>query len=54
MGFNINVKDLRAHPREAILLQINREPGALWALTGGALFMVGIVTLILLRIKMEK
>ena len=54
MGFNINVKDLRAHPREAILLQINREPGALWALTGGVLFMVGIVTLILLRIKMEK
>ena len=49
-GFNINVKDLRASPVEAVLLQINREPGALWALVGGVLFMVGIVTLILLKI----
>jgi hypothetical protein len=53
-GFNINVKDLRAHPVEAVLLQINREPGAVWALTGGILFMVGITILIVLRIKMEK
>ncbi len=54
MGFNINVKDLRAHPVEAVLLQINREPGAVWALIGGILFTAGIVTLILLRIRMEK
>ncbi len=53
-GFNINVKDLRAYPSEAILLQINREPGALWALIGGVLFMVGIITLIVLKIRMEK
>lgn len=54
MGFNINVKDLRVHPREAVLLQINREPGALCALIGGILFMAGIVTLILLKIRMEQ
>jgi len=54
MGFNINVKDLRPFPVEAVLLQINREPGALWALIGGILFMAGIVTLILLRIRMER
>ncbi|MEW6601834.1 MAG: hypothetical protein AB1499_12755 [Nitrospirota bacterium] len=54
MGFNINVKDLRPYPVEAVLLQINREPGALWALIGGILFTVGIVTLILLKIRMEK
>lgn len=54
MGFNINVKDLRPYPVEAVLLQINREPGALWALIGGILFTVGIITLILLKIRMEK
>lgn len=54
MGFNINVKDLRAYPVEAVLLQINKEPGALWALIGGVLFMAGIVTLIILKIKVER
>lgn len=54
MGFNINVKDLRPPPHEAVLLQINREPGAFWALIGGILFMVGIMTLILLKVRMEK
>jgi hypothetical protein len=53
-GFNINVKDLQLHPEEAVLLQINREPGAYWALAGGVLFMVGITILIMLRIKVEK
>ncbi len=54
MGFNINVKDLRPYPREAVLIQINKEPGAFWALVGGILFMIGILTLILLKIKMGK
>lgn len=54
MGFNINVKDLRPFPQEMILLQLNREPGALWALIGGILFMVGIITLIILKIKIER
>jgi hypothetical protein len=53
-GFNINVKDLRPYPDEAVLLQINREPGALWALIGGILFMVGIIILIVLKIKIER
>jgi hypothetical protein len=54
MGFNINVKDLQVYPYEAILLQVSREPGAVWALAGSILFMVGIITLIALKIKMEK
>lgn len=54
MGFNINVRDIKAYPRKTILLQINREPGAFWALTGGILFMAGMITLIALKIKMEK
>lgn len=54
MGFNINIKDLRPYPSEAVLLQINREPGALWALIGSILFMLGILVLIMFKIKMEK
>ncbi len=54
MGFNINVKDIRPYPHEAVILQINREPGAFWALVGGILFMIGMSTLIILKIKMER
>jgi cytochrome c biogenesis protein ResB len=53
-GFNINVKDLQAFPEKAVLLQVSREPGALWALIGGILFMAGIIILIVLKVKMEK
>jgi hypothetical protein len=54
MGVNIIVKKIRPHPNAAALLQLNREPGAVWALTGGILFMVGITTLIILKIRMER
>jgi hypothetical protein len=54
MGVNIIVKNIRSHPNAAALLQLNKEPGAVWALTGGILFMVGITTLIILRIRMER
>lgn len=53
-GLNINVKDLQAYPYKAVLLQISREPGAGWALTGSVLFMVGILSLIALKIRMER
>ena len=53
-GFNINVKNLRPYPEEAVLLQINREPGALWALAGSILFMLGITALVVLRVRMER
>ncbi len=53
-GLNINVKDLRVFPHEAVLLQISREPGAVWALVGGILFMVGITILILFKIRIER
>lgn len=52
-GLNVNVKNLKAYPKE-ILLQLNREPGAFWALAGGIIFMTGIVILIMLRIRLEK
>ena len=53
-GYNVNVKDLRLYPRKMILLQVNKEPGAIWALIGGILFMIGITTLLMLKIRMEK
>lgn len=53
-GFNINVKDLQAFPQKAVLLQVSREPGAIWALIGGILFLAGTLTLIILKIKIEK
>ncbi len=52
-GLNVNVKDLRVFPHEAVLLQISREPGAVWALAGGILFIIGITILILFKIRME-
>lgn len=53
-GFNINVKDLRAYPHKIVLLQINRDPGAIWALAGGILFIAGTLLLIGLKIRAEK
>jgi hypothetical protein len=53
MGFNVNVKDLKSFPYRMVLLQVNREPGALWALIGGIMSIAGIVVLIMLRIKTE-
>ncbi len=53
-GLNIIVKDIRAFPHKAVLLQVTREPGAFWALAGGMLTITGIVILIILRIRAEK
>lgn len=50
-GLNIHVKDLQAYPFKAILLEISREPGALWALAGGIIFMAGTITLIVLKMR---
>jgi hypothetical protein len=52
-GFNVNVRDLQFYPEKAVLLQVSKEPGALWALIGGILFILGTVTLIVLKIKSE-
>lgn len=50
-GFGVYVKDLQAYPFKAVLLEISREPGAMWAFIGGILFMIGTIVLISLRIK---
>lgn len=53
-GFGVNVKDLQAYPFKAVLLEISRELGAVWALIGGILFMVGTIVLIYLRMKQSQ
>ncbi len=53
-GVNIVVKNISPYPREAVLLEIHSEPGAVWALTGGILFMAGIVCLIMLKVRIER
>lgn len=53
-GFNINVKDIQAFPQKALLLQISKDPGALWALVGGILFLLGTIILIFFKTKIEK
>jgi len=53
-GFNVNIRNLKPYPQKIALLQINREPGAIWALAGGILFTIGIVILIALKRKIDK
>jgi len=53
-GLNVNVKDLKTFPYNAVLLQISTDPGAVWAFMGGILFMTGIVTLIVLKVRTER
>ncbi len=53
-GFNVNIRNLKPHPQKIALLQVNREPGAMWALAGGVLFIIGIVILIAFKRKIDK
>ena len=50
-GIGIYIRDIQAYPVKAILLEVSREPGALWALIGGILFMLGTVMLLMLKIR---
>lgn len=53
-GFNVNVKDLKPYPKKTILIQVTKDPGAIWALVGGIFFMTGTIILLILRSRMEK
>lgn len=50
-GTGVYVKDLQAYPYKAILLEISKEPGAIWALIGGVVFTIGTVILVILKIR---
>lgn len=49
----VYVKDLRAFPSKMVLLEVSREPGAVWALVGSILFMTGTIALLVFKMKRE-
>jgi cytochrome c biogenesis protein ResB len=53
-GLGIYVKTVRMEPFRAALIEVSREPGAPWALAGGILFIAGMATLLILKIRMEE
>jgi hypothetical protein len=52
-GIGIYIKTVKAHPFPVAMIEVSREPGAFWALAGGALFMAGMVTFLALKISRE-
>jgi hypothetical protein len=52
-GIGVYVRDLRAFPEKIVLLELSREPGAFWAFIGGILFMIGTITLLILKMRRE-
>lgn len=52
-GFGIYIKTVRLEPFPAALIEVSREPGAFWALVGSVLFLAGMITLLMLKIKRE-
>jgi len=52
-GFGIYIKTVRVQPFPAALIEVSEDPGALWALIGGILFLAGMSTLLALKIRRE-
>lgn len=52
-GFGIYIKTVKFQPYPVALVEVSRDPGAIWALIGGILFVVGMTTLLALKIKRE-
>jgi hypothetical protein len=52
-GLGIYIKKVRISPFPVALVEVSREPGAVWALIGGVLFMAGMISLLILKIKRE-
>jgi len=52
LGHGVYIKDIAPPPMKAALVEVHREPGALMALTGGAVFTVA--NLVLLARRREK
>ena len=50
-GVGVYLKSLNFERGPAALLMINKDPGAIWALIGGVLFMLGSITLLALKWK---
>lgn len=52
-GYGVYLKDARTYPARSVLIEVSREPGAVWALVGAVLFSAGTVLLVALRMGQE-
>ena len=50
-GLGIYIKTSSLQPYPVAMIEVSREPGAVWASIGGILFMAGTTTLLLFKIK---
>jgi hypothetical protein len=53
-GLGIYIKTVRLDPYPVALIEVSREPGAVWALVGGILFLIGTVSLLILKVRREE
>ncbi len=53
-GLGIYIKTVRMEPYPTALIEVTSERGALWALAGGILFLMGTVILLVLKISREE
>ncbi len=53
-GLGIFIKTVQFRPYPVAVIEVSREPGAVWALIGGILFMAGMITLLLFKIRKEE
>ena len=53
-GLGIFIKNIRFQPYPVAMIEVCKEPGAVWALIGGILFMAGMMTLLFYKIKKEE
>jgi len=53
-GIGIYIKTVKALPFPVAMIEVSKEPGAPWALAGGVMFIVGMVTLLALKIAREE
>jgi hypothetical protein len=52
-GIGIYIKTVQLRPFPVAMIEVSREPGAFWALVGGVLFLTGMITLLMFKIKRE-
>jgi hypothetical protein len=53
-GLGVYIKDVQLQPYPVAIIEVSREPGAIWALIGGLLFTAGMIMLLLFKIKKEE
>jgi len=52
-GLGIYIKTVKVSPFPVAMIEVSREPGAVWALVGGVLFLIGMIALLVLKAGRE-